>query len=78
MSCLLISPSPFFLAFSLSAQRIILHTDSKNKALQQNKNLQNLLILTAIKADKKLVVSAASAAQKAADWIKGERQPPAP
>jgi len=36
-------------------ERIILHTDSKNKALQQNKNLQNLLILTAIKADKKRV-----------------------
>jgi antirestriction protein ArdC len=29
--------------------------------------------LKTIKADKKLVVSAASAAQKAADWIKGER-----
>jgi len=37
-------------------ERIILHTDSKNKALQQNKNLQNLLILTAIKADKKRVM----------------------
>jgi len=38
-------------------ERIILHeSGAKNKQLQQNKNLQNLLILTAIKADKKRVM----------------------
>jgi antirestriction protein ArdC len=32
--------------------------------------------LKQIKEDKKLIISAAAAGQKAADWIRGERQPP--